>query len=299
MSRRRPGWAGGAGQAQRTAPKTPVKLVGMAEPVPLVDTEVAHVARVYDYLLGGTTNFAVDREAAERVTAAQGGIGPSRARIRANRRFLGRVVRHLAGEVGIRQFLDVGTGIPNDDHVHGIAQQTAPDARVVYVDNDPIVLAHAHALLQGTPEGATTYLDADVHDPESILTRAAETLDLTRPVAVMLISMLHLFADDEDPAGIVARLMDGVPSGSYLAISHLTSESDQIATVASAIKDSPRMGYRLNPRSQAEISRFLEGLEPVDPGVVRVNRWHPDEAELAESPDSGDFPFYGALARKP
>ncbi len=266
---------------------------------PAIDTSVAHVARVYDYLLGGTNNFAVDREAAEHVTAAQGGIGPSRARIRANRRFLGRVVRYLAGEVGIRQFLDIGTGIPNEDNVHGVAQQTAPESRIVYVDNDPVVLAHAHALLAGTDDGATAYIDADLHDPENILRRAADTMDLTQPVAVMLISMLHLFGDDEDPARIVGRVMDGVPSGSYLAISHLTSESEEITRVASAVKDSPRMGYRLNPRGQTEISHFLDGLELIEPGLVRVNQWRPDEAELAESADRGDVPFYGAVARKP
>ncbi len=265
----------------------------------VIDTEVAHVARVYDFLLGGTTNFAVDRQAAERVTAAQGGIGPSRARIRANRRFLGRVVRYLAAEAGVRQFLDLGTGIPGADNVHAVAQQIAPESRIVYVDNDPVVLAHAHTLLDSTAEGATAYLDADLHDPDDILRRAAGTLDLSQPVAVMLISMLHLFADDEDPAGIVARLMAAVPAGSYLALSHLTSESTQIAQVAAAVQDSPNMAYRLTPRSRDEIARFLDGLELVEPGLVRINQWRPDEAERAEAPESGDFPFYGAVAVKP
>ena len=178
---------------------------------------MAHPARVYDYWLGGTDNFAADREAAERVLAAAPGL---RYRVRANRAFLGRATRYLAGQAGLRQFLDIGTGIPAAGDTHEVAQRVAPDARVVYVDNDPIVLLHAQALLRSTPQGSTDYLQADLRNPGMILDRAAAVLDFGRPVAVMLLGVLHLIQDAEDPWGIVARLMAAVPAGSYLAISH-------------------------------------------------------------------------------
>ena len=181
-----------------------------AERVSGLDTSVAHPARVYDYWLGGKDNFAADREAAERVLAVAPGL---RYRVRANRAFLGRASRYLAAEAGIRQFLDIGTGIPAADNTHEVAQRAAPDARVVYVDNDPIVLLHAQALLRSTPEGATDYLQADLRDPGTILDRAATLLDFGQPVAVMLLGVLHLVQDAEDPWGIVAGLMAAMPAG--------------------------------------------------------------------------------------
>ena len=181
-----------------------------AERIAGLDTSVAHPARVYDYWLGGKDNFAADREAAERVLAAAPGL---RFRVRANRAFLGRTTRYLAGEAGIRQFLDIGTGIPTADNTHEVAQLAAPDSRVVYIDNDPIVLLHAQALLRSTPQGTTDYLQADLRDPGTILDRAAAVLDLGQPVAVMLLGILHLIQDSEDPWGIVARLMAVMPAG--------------------------------------------------------------------------------------
>src|SRR5580765_1029078 len=182
-----------------------------------VDTSVAHPARVYDYWLGGKDNFAAYREAAERVLAAAPGL---RYRVRANRAFLARATRYLAAEAGLRQFLDIGTGIPAAGNTHEVAQRVAPDARVVYVDNDAIVLLHAEALLRSTPEGATDYVQADLRDPGTILDRAAALLDFGQPVAVMLLGVLHLIQDDEDPWAIVARLMAAMPPGSYLTVSH-------------------------------------------------------------------------------
>jgi hypothetical protein len=268
------------------------------EPVE-IDTSVAHVSRVYDYLLGGTDNFAVDRAAAEQVTAAAGGIEKSRAYVRANRRFLVRAVRYLAGEVGIRQFLDIGTGIPNADNVHGVALEAAPDARVVYVDNDPIVLAHAHGLLKGGPPGATAYVDADLHDPDHILELAAATLDFDQPVALMLVSLLHLVRDADDPYGLVERLVAGVPSGSYLVVTHLTSESEDMTRLSEAIEENPTMEYSLIMRSGAEIGRFFTGLELVEPGLVLVDGWRPDGTDPERPAGVGETPFYGGVARKP
>jgi hypothetical protein len=186
-----------------------------------IDTSVAHSARIYDYWLGGKDNFAADREAGELVIASRPGLRES---VRANRAFLGRVVRLLAGELGIRQFLDVGTGIPSANNTHEVAQQVAPDARIVYTDNDPIVLAHARALLTSSKPGATAYLDIDLRDIDKLLQRAADTLDFSQPIAIMLLGILHLIPDDEDPWGMVARLVDAVPSGSYLVITHPASD---------------------------------------------------------------------------
>jgi hypothetical protein len=186
-----------------------------------IDTTVAHPARVYDYWLGGKDNFAADREAAERVLAVTPGL---RFRVQANRAFLARAVRFLATEAGIRQFLDIGTGIPTANNTHEVAQAAAPASRIVYVDNDPIVLAHARALLTSTPDGATAYLEADLRDPAAILTEAARTLDFEQPVALMLIGVLHLVQDSEDPYGLVARYLAALQHGSYLAISHPASD---------------------------------------------------------------------------
>src|ERR1700742_4696503 len=179
-------------------------------PHSVIDTSKAHPARVYDYWLGGKDNFAADREAAEQALQASPQLAQA---VQANRKFLARAVRYLTGEAGIRQFLDVGTGIPAADNTHQVAQRVAPDSRVVYVDNDPIVLLHAQALLRSTPEGTTDYLQADLRDPGTILDRAAALLDFGQPVALMLLGVLHLIQDAEDPWGIVAGLMAALPAG--------------------------------------------------------------------------------------
>lgn len=268
------------------------------EPFPEIDTTVPQVARTYDYLLGGTTNFEVDREFTERVSAIfPGGIEAGRAHVRANRRFLGRVVRYLVNEAGIRQFLDIGSGIPTEDNVHEVAQREAPESKVVYVDKDPIVLAHAHQLLDSTDEGATAFLFQDLRDPESILAEATETLDLTEPVAVMLISLLHSVGDEEDAYGIVARLTEAVPPGSYLAISHLSSEI--AAEAAELIEQLNRtLPVSVVDRSREQVSQFFERLELVDPGVVQIDGWHP-EGETPDVPGGSLTPWYGAVGRKP
>ena len=189
----------------------------MAEALERLDISVAHIARVYDYWLGGKDNFAADRAAGDATMAVYPGI---RLSAQANRAFLARAVRHLAGNEGIRQFLDVGTGLPTANNTHEVAQATAPDSRIVYVDNDPLVLTHARALLTGTKDGATAYLDADLRDTDKILARAAETLDFSQPVAIMLMAILHYIKDLDQARQIVARLLDAVPSGSFLVITH-------------------------------------------------------------------------------
>jgi hypothetical protein len=260
-------------------------------PVP-IDTSVAHIARVYNYWLGGKGHFPADREAGEQALAAYPDLVSS---VRANRAFLGRVVRYLAGEAGIRQFLDIGTGIPAAGNTHEVAQAVAPQARIVYVDNDPIVLAHARSLLTSSPEGATAYLDADLRDTGTILARAAEVLDFSQPVAVMLIAVLHLIGEEDQPQEIVTRLLDAVPAGSYLALSHVASD---IAAEAMA-----EMGKRLNSllaqkgtyRSQAEVSRFFGGLDLVPPGVVPVPAWRP----ATEAEATAAAAMWGGVGRKP
>jgi hypothetical protein len=262
-----------------------------------VDTAIPHMARVYDYLLGGRTNFAADRRLAEHATAAlPGGIEEARRNVRANRQFLTWAVRHLAGELGVRQFLDIGTGIPSDDNVHAVARQVAPDARVVYVDHDPIVLAHAHLLLRGVPRGATDYLDVDLREPETIVHRAAATLDFTEPVGLMLLGVLHYVLDDENPYDLVTRLVDAVAPGSYLVISHLASDIQPEAMAELARRHNESAPADLAAiRSHAEVSRFFDGLELLEPGVVSVDHW----CGKGESPTTPTTPIYGGVAAIP
>jgi len=257
---------------------------------PAFDTTVANHARVYNYLLGGKDNFAADRAAGDAAIKAY----PATAyAARANRAFLARVVRYLAADAGIRQFLDIGTGIPAANNTHQVAESVAPECRIVYVDNDPVVLAHARALLTSSPEGATDYLDADLRDPGKILTQAARTLDFSQPVAVMLIAILHVIGDDDDPFGCVARLIDAVPSGSYLALSHVASDIEP-EKVADAMGRLSRAGNRQGAaRSHAEVTRFFGKLELVEPGLVQIPRWRPD-IETKRS-----IPMWGGVARKP
>ena len=257
-----------------------------------IDTSVAHPARVYDYWLGGKDNFTADREAGDRVLAATPGL---RERVRANRAFLVRAVRYLAAEAGIRQFLDIGTGIPSANNTHEVAQQTAPNSRIVYVDNDPIVLTHARALLAGGPMGSIQYIDGDVRDVASITRAAARTLDSTQPTALLLLGILHLIQDAEGPYEIVARLMDALPSGSYLAISHPASDIHPGQAEAQR-RYNERVSTPQTLRTRAEVSRFFEGLDLVPPGLVYVHTWRPGPDDIV--PPDG-VSAYGGVARKP
>jgi S-adenosyl methyltransferase len=237
------------------------------------DTSVAHMARVYNYWLGGKDNFAADRAAAEQAIAANPAILRD---VRANRAFLARAVRYLVTECGIRQFLDIGTGIPAADNTHEVAQAAAPDCRVVYVDNDPIVLAHARALLTSQPQGATDYIEADLRDTQFILDGAARTLDFSRPVAVSLLAILHLIPDETGPHGIVATLMAAVPPGSYLMISHPAGDIRPAEVAEMARRVNSRLGpARGTMRDRAEVTRFFDGLDLLEPGVVQPQRWLP------------------------
>lgn len=254
------------------------------------DIGVAHQARVYDYLLGGKDNFAADREVGDKVLQA---YPDSAVGSRANRAFLGRAVRFLAGEAGIRQFLDVGTGIPSANNTHEVAQRVAPESRVVYVDNDPIVLAHARALLTSAPEGRTAYLDADANDPDTFLARAAETLDFSQPVAITLLAILHAI---ENPHALTSRLVDAVPPGSYLAISILASDIQQEAQAEMTLRLNEGLpGITVTARSRAEVTRFFDGMELLEPGVVPPNYWRPGPG----GPDPArELPSYAAIGRK-
>jgi hypothetical protein len=256
------------------------------------DTSVASIARIYDYWLGGKDNFKVDRDAAEEMIQAFPGIV---AGVRMNRAFLGRAVHYLAAEAGIRQFLDVGTGLPSANNTHEVAQRAAPESRIVYVDNDPIVLSHAKALLTSTPDGACAYIDADIRNVGQIVKEAAGTLDFSRPVAVCLIMILQFIPDEDDPWQITRTLMDAVPSGSYLVVAHPANDVDVV--VAPALRQlSTRMGgTRALPRSYPEVMRFFEGLEMVEPGLVQLHRWRPGSGV-----DTGkNLAAYGGVGRKP
>jgi hypothetical protein len=277
-------------------PDVPVRVVP-GDPdwlPPEINTGTAHPARVYDYWLGGKDNFAADRELGDAIIKAM----PSTVlAARANRAFLGRAVRYLTGQAGIRQFLDIGTGIPTAGNTHEVAQAAAPESRVLYVDNDPIVLAHARALMTSDPAGATAFIQADLHEPGKILADPAlrASLDLGQPVALMLIAILHFFADKDSPRAIVAELLDALPSGSYLAITHSTADFSpgEISGVAAATRQA---GVRYTPRSRAEVAAFFAGLDLVDPGVVPVLAWRPD----GDEPDDPTAAYiYAAVGRKP
>ncbi len=260
------------------------------EPAPF-DTSVAHVARVYDYWLGGKDNFAADRAAGEQAIKAFPNIVLS---ARANRAFQERAVRFLAGEAGIRQFLDIGTGIPTVNHTHQVAQSVAPESRVVYADNDPVVLAHARALLDSHPEGATDYIDADLRDPKKILDGAGRQLDLSRPVAVMLMAILQHIDDEDDPHSIVATLMGAVPSGSYLALSHPANDIDAEAMAKMAGVLNQMMAEKVTFRDRAGVVAFFNGLELVEPGLVQASKWRPVTEAEAASPAA----LWAGVARK-
>jgi hypothetical protein len=260
-----------------------------------INTAVAHPARVYDYWLGGKDNFPADRALGEMMIQA---IPNMRGLAAANRAFLRRAVRYLAAEAGVRQFLDIGTGIPTSPNVHEVAQEAAPGTRVVYVDNDPIVLAHARALLTSQDAGETAFIMADLREPKSILDHPtlAATLDLSQPVAVMLVAVLMYFRDTDDPNPfeMVATVMEPMPSGSYLAVTHPTPDFNPEET-AQAVAAAEAAGITLVPRGQAEIARFFSGLDVVDPGVTPVLSWRPD----APPDDPRSAYYWAGVARKP
>jgi hypothetical protein len=250
---------------------------------PRLDTSVAHSARVWNYLLSGKDNFAADREMGDMIMQ----IFPDIAHIaRVQRRFLARAVRYLAGEAGIGQFLDIGTGLPTADNTHEIAQQVAPESKVVYVDNDPLVLVHAQALLTSAPAGMTSYIEADVRDTEEILEQAARTLDFGRPVAVMMLGILGQVPDSADPGSIVARLLGALPTGSYLALSDGTDTSLALNQAIAAYNQNSADSYHL--RSPEQIAAFFDGLSLVPPGVVATSRWRPDVADAGSEPREVD-----------
>jgi hypothetical protein len=258
-----------------------------------IDTTKPHPARVYDWFLGGKDNYPVDEEMARQLLALDA-RGKEMAQV--NRAFMHRATRWL-GAQGLRQYLDIGTGIPTEPNLHQIAQDVAPASRVVYCDNDPLVLAHADALLRGTAEGVTEYIQADAREPQTILERAAEFLDFTEPVALSLVALLH-FVDDEDGAyELIDSLMEPLPSGSYLVVSHITGDFDPEGA-AKARKLYRDGGSTLRPRSRAEFARFFDGYELVEPGVSLAADWHPELGEVVATTGDDPIPGYGAVARK-
>ncbi|WP_406220962.1 SAM-dependent methyltransferase [Streptomyces canus] len=261
-----------------------------------VDTGSAHSARIYDYIIGGADHYPADREAGDAMVREWPALP---VHMRANRDFMNRAVRHLAEKAGIRQFVDIGTGIPTSPNIHEIAQSVSPDARVVYVDNDPLVLRLSQGLLNGTPEGRTSYIEADMRDPASIL-EAPElraTLDLTQPVALLVIAIVHFMTDEDDAVGIVRRLLDPLPSGSHLAMSIGTAEfaPDEVGRVA---REYATRGMPMRLRDFAEAAEFFTGLEVVEPGIVQVHKWHPDGSGTEVIRDA-DIAMYGVVGRKP
>jgi len=271
-------------------------LMGDDLPVPEIDTSKPHPARMYDYYIGGKNHFAADRAVADAALAhwPSGRIG-----LRENRRFLGRAVRYLAGEAGIRQFLDIGSGLPTTSNVHEIAQSVDQSCRVVYVDSDPMVLVHARALLTSRPEGRTAYIQADLKSPADILSSPTvrAVIDFGEPVALMLIAVLHFLREEDKPEAIMATLLDALPPGSYLAASHLTLEHDPVG-VGGGQRAYHKAGLPMNARDADEFASLaFSGLELVPPGVVLVSEWRPDST--APRPTAAEVSCYGGVARKP
>jgi hypothetical protein len=255
------------------------------------DTSVAHLARVYDYWLGGKDNFAADRLVGDQVIQAYPDIVFS---VRANRAFLARAVRYLAADAGVRQFLDVGAGIPTASSTHHVALSAAPGCAVVYADSDPVVLAHARAPLETAPTGSARYIHADLRDTEKILAQAGQTLDLSRPVAVLLTAIMQHVSDEDCPDAIVATLIDALPPGSYLVLSHLASDLGGAPAGQLAQRLNQLMAETVTLRDRTEILRLLNGLDLVDPGLVQVQEWRPDTEAEVISPAA----MWGAVARR-
>ena len=268
----------------------------MSELPPEIDTSKPHSARIYDYYLGGKNHFAADREVAEKSLAS---IPSGRIGAREQRAFLGRAVRYLVEEAGIRQFLDIGTGLPTTDNVHEVAQAIVPSARVVYVDNDPLVLAHARALLASSEEGRTAYIDADLRSPDEILTSPVvrEVLDFSQPIALMLVGILHFLADEDEPERIIATLRDALAPGSYITASHLNPEHDPVG-VAAGVRAYLAGGVTVKARDSGEFAALaFRDLELVPPGVVSVSEWRP--ASASPRPTLAEVSCYGGLGRQP
>jgi hypothetical protein len=255
-----------------------------------LDTQSPHSARVWNYFLGGKDNFVADRAMGDQIKAYFPDI---LVVAQESRRFLARAVGYLAGEAGVRQFLDIGTGLPTADNTHEVAQRVAPESRIVYVDNDPLVLVHAKALLTSSPEGVTEYLDADLHEPEKILAEAARTLDFGQPVAVMLLGILGHIVDVDEARSLVGRLVAGVPSGSYLVINDGTNVVNPEAR-NEATRVSIESGEPYISRHPDDIASYFTGLELVEPGVVSSSRWRPTAESLPAEVD-----VYCGVARKP
>jgi hypothetical protein len=260
------------------------------------DTTVAHPARRYDYWLGGKDNFAADRESGDAIAGAFPSI---RVAVRENRAFLKRAIEYLVREVGIRQFLDIGTGLPTADNTHEVAQRIAPASRIVYVDNDPIVLVHARALLNSSREGMTAYIDADLRDTRRILMdpELHMTLDLNQPIALVMLAILHFIDDTEDPYAIVRQLVDAMPSGSYLVLSHATYDPMPRAIVTRLKAAIANTGEKGGPREREAFARFFAGLELVEPGIVPIGDWRPEPG--TSPPDPADGAMYAGVARIP
>jgi SAM-dependent methyltransferase len=256
---------------------------------PAVNPNTPTIARVYDYWLDGKDNFAVDRELAEKFMRAD---PMTRAGVRSNRAFLGRAVRFLAGEVGITQFLDIGTGIPTASNTHEVAQTVNPDARVVYVDNDPMVLSHARALLTSVT-APTAYVDADARDTPKILAEAAKTLDFSQPTAVMLIGLLHCIPDADDPYRLVAELVAALTQGSYLAISHPAADIHASEMAEGATMMNAALAVPVTFRPYEQVIPFFDGLDLVEPGIVSTTQWRPDPGA-----DTAPLPGWVGVARK-
>jgi hypothetical protein len=263
-------------------------------PAAAIDPTVAHNARVWNYWLGGKDNYLADRQVGDHIA----GLFPHIADVaRHDRAFLGRVVHYLVGEAGIRQFLDIGTGMPTVDNTHEVAQRVAPDSKIVYVDNDPLVLAYARALLTGNPKGTTDYIDADVHDPDAILRAAARTLDFTQPVAVMMLGVLNFVLDTDAARRIVRLLVEAVPWGSHLVITHPTLELGGEVNVEAMEFWNEHATPPIRARTGQEILSFFDGLELLEPGLVSCSRWWPESTHI-DGP-APDVPQYGAVGRKP
>ncbi len=261
------------------------------QPPDKIDVTVPHSARIWNYWLGGKDNYEIDRKVGDQVAELYPGI---RATARASRALQVRVIRYLAAEAGIRQFLDVGTGLPTANNTHQVAQQIAPESRIVYVDNDPMVLAHARALLTSSPEGATDYVDADLHDSDRIMSEAARTLDFTQPIALMLNGIIGHVEDDDEARACVRRLVDALPPGSYLAMSDGTDTQRTAVRSSELYKDSGAIPYHM--RNPAVFVNFFDGLELVDPGIVPRQDWRPDSGPRAVA---SSLPSLAGVARKP
>jgi hypothetical protein len=261
------------------------------QPPDKIDVTVAHSARVWNYWLGGKDNYEIDRKVGDEVAQLYPGI---RATARVSRALQSRVIQYLAGEAGIRQFLDVGTGLPTANNTHEVAQRIAPESRIVYVDNDPLVLVHARALLTSSPEGASDYVEADLHDSDRIMSEAARTLDFSQPIALMLNGIIGHVEDDDEARACVRRLVDALPSGSYLAMSDGTNTDETAVRSSQLYKNRGAAAYHM--RTPAAFVSFFDGLELAEPGIVAREDWRPDSAPR---PTAVNLPGLAGVARKP